>query len=151
MASVISKYEVPIIIMHNQVGTNYKNDIIEAISRFFKESIDIAIKAGVDNKKIILDPGIGFGKTPEQNIHVMNRLEELKVLGYPLLLGTSRKSMIGKILDLPASERLEGTIATSVIGIMKGMDILRVHDVKENLRASQVTDAILRGKKTWIE
>lgn len=151
MASVIAKYNVPVVIMHNQLGTKYDVDIIEAISNFFKESIDIAIRAGIKKDKIILDPGIGFGKTPEQNIHVMSRLEELNELGYPILLGTSRKSMIGKILDLPSNERVEGTLSTSVIGIMKGIDIIRVHDIKENLRTVKVTDAIVRGRKTWIE
>ncbi|SHJ17741.1 dihydropteroate synthase [Geosporobacter subterraneus DSM 17957] len=145
IAGVIAKYGVPVVVMHNQRGTEYSTDIIEEIKRFLKKSIDIALKAGIKKEHIILDPGIGFGKTPEQNMHVMARLDELNDLGYPWLLGTSRKSMIGKILDLPPVERVEGTIATSVMGIMQGADILRVHDVKENLRAAQVTDAIVRG------
>lgn len=151
MAKVVAKYNVPIIIMHNQDGTEYKKDIIESIIDFLKTSINIALSAGIKAENIILDPGIGFGKTPEQNIHVLSRLDELNNLGYPLLLGTSRKSMIGKILDLPAKERVEGTIATSVMGIMDGIDILRVHDVKENLRAAKVTDAIVRGNTPWIK
>lgn len=151
MAEVIAKFDVPVVIMHNQNGTEYDIDIMQSITEFFEKSIDIALKAGIKKEKIILDPGIGFGKTPEQNIHVMSRLEELNKLGYPILLGTSRKSMIGKILDLPSNERVEGTLSTSVIGIMKGIDIIRVHDIKENLRTVKVADAIIRGRKTWTE
>lgn len=151
MAAVVAKYNVPVFVMHNQIGTEYKTDIMEEIKLFFQQTIDIALKAGIAKENIILDPGIGFGKTPEQNILVMSRLEELNEIGYPILLGTSRKSMIGKILDLPANERVEGTLSTSVIGIMKGLDILRVHDVKENTRACMVTDAIVRGTKQWIK
>lgn len=151
MARVIAKYNAPVIIMHNQNGTEYKTDIIESIIDFLKKSIDLALENGISKDRIIIDPGIGFGKTPEQNIQVMNRIDELKILGYPILLGTSRKSMIGKILDLPVNERIEGTLATTVIGIMKGVNIVRVHDIKENLRASKVADAIVRGRKTWIE
>lgn len=151
MASVIAKHDAPVVIMHNKNDTNYDKDIIESIKEFLNNSINIALSAGIDKNKIILDPGIGFGKTVEQNIIVMSRLEELKDLGYPILLGTSRKSMIGKILDLPANERVEGTISTSVIGIMKGIDFLRVHDIKENLRAVLVTDTIVRGIKPWTE
>ncbi|MTI64989.1 MAG: dihydropteroate synthase [Firmicutes bacterium] len=145
MAEVIAKYDVPVIIMHNQNNTEYRNDILKEVMGFLNKSIKIATNAGVNRDKIILDPGIGFGKTPEQNMHVMSRLGELNDLGCPILLGTSRKSMIGKILDLPSEKRLEGTLATSVMGIIQGIDILRVHDVEENLRASKVTDAIVRG------
>lgn len=145
MAKVVAKYKVPVVIMHNQDGTDYKN-MVEDIKEFFKKSIDIAKEAGIKDDMIILDPGIGFGKTPEQNIELMSQLDELKSLGYPILLGTSRKSMIGKILDLPPKERMEGTLATTVLGIAQGVDIVRVHDVGENLRAAKVTDAIIRGK-----
>jgi dihydropteroate synthase len=151
MASVIAKYKVPVVIMHNKINTNYDNDIMEEIKDFLRSSIDIALTAGIEKNNIILDPGIGFGKTPEQNILVMSRLNELNELGYPILLGTSRKSMIGKILDLPASERVDGTVSTSVIGVMQGVDIIRVHDVKENYRAVKVADTIMRGAKPWIE
>ncbi|SHK07214.1 dihydropteroate synthase [Tepidibacter formicigenes] len=144
MANVIAKHNAYVVIMHNQMGTEYKEDIIKSIKTFFKESIKIAKEAGIKDEKIILDPGIGFGKTPEQNMHVMRRLLELNELGYPVLLGTSRKSMIGKILNLPPKERVEGTIATTVMGIIQGIDIVRVHDIKENLRAAKVTDAIYR-------
>lgn len=145
MASVVAKYNAPVIIMHNQKGTEYSKDIMKAICDFFVKSINMALEAGVKKENIILDPGIGFGKTPEQNMIVMSRLGELNDLGYPVLLGTSRKSMIGKILDLPANERVEGTVATSVMGVVQGVDIIRVHDIKENLRAVKVTDVIVRG------
>ncbi len=145
MAYIAAKYHVPIVIMHNQNDTVYEKDMLVEIKDFFKRSLKIAEKAGIDKDNIILDPGIGFGKTAEQNIHLLNRLKEIKDLGYPVLLGTSRKSTIGKILDLPPKERVEGTIATNVIGITQGVDILRVHDIKENLRAAKVSDAIVRG------
>lgn len=145
MASVIARHSVPVVMMHNQDGTDYQNDIMESIIDFFKESIRLAKEAGVENHNLILDPGIGFGKTADQNLEVIDRLEELQVLGYPVLLGTSRKSMIGKILDLPPKERVEGTIATNIIGVTKGVDIIRVHDIKENIRAVKVADAIVRG------
>lgn len=151
MAGVIAKYGVPVTIMHNQIGTEYKTDIMEEICRFLRDSISIAIEAGIKPENIILDPGIGFGKTPSQNMEVMDRLDELNYLGYPVLLGTSRKSMIGKILDLPPEQRVEGTVATSVMGAIKGVDIVRVHDVVENYRALKVTDAIVRGNMPWIE
>ncbi|MEW9124260.1 MAG: dihydropteroate synthase [Thermotaleaceae bacterium] len=151
IAVVAANYDVPVIIMHNQHGTTYLKDIIEEIKIFFQKSIDIGLRAGMKEKHIILDPGIGFGKTPEQNIEVMSRLGELNDLGYALLLGTSRKSMIGKILDLPSDERVEGTVATTVMGIIQGIDIVRVHDIKENLRAAIVADAIVRSKIPWIK
>ena len=108
-----------------------------------KECVKIADKAGIARDKIILDPGIGFGKTYEMNLEAMNHLELFQHLGFPVLLGTSRKSMIGLALDLPVDQRVEGTIATSVIGVMKGCAFVRVHDVKENKRAVQMTEAIL--------
>ena len=145
MAHVAAKYDAPIIAMHNQIGTEYTQDIIASMILFFEKTLDIASKAGIKKEKIIFDPGIGFGKTAEQNIEVMRRLKELHVLECPLLLGTSRKSMIGHILDLPVNERLEGTLATSVIGIEAGVSILRVHDVRENLRAAKVADAIYKS------
>lgn len=144
MASVIAKYDAHVCIMHNQDNTEYDKDIMESIKEFLLESINIAIEAGIDKNKIVLDPGIGFGKTYEQNLEVLKRLEELKVLGYPILLGTSRKSVIGNTLDLPPKERVEGTIATTVLGIRDGVDIVRVHDVEKNLRAAKMADAIYR-------
>ena len=144
MASVAAKYDVPCCLMHNRENKEY-NNIMEDMLEDLKESIKIAKDAGVKDENIMLDPGIGFAKTYEQNIEVMNNLEVIKTLGYPILLGTSRKSMIGLTLDLPVEERVEGTVATTVIGIMKdACDFVRVHDVKENLRAAKMTDAIVR-------
>ncbi|EKQ52189.1 MULTISPECIES: dihydropteroate synthase [unclassified Clostridium] len=144
IAKVAAKYCVPCCLMHNRDNTAYKN-LIEEILEDLKESIKIAKDAGVKDENIILDPGIGFGKTYEQNLETMNNLEKLKELGYPILLGTSRKSMIGLTLDLPVEERVEGTVATTVIGIMKdACDFVRVHDVLENSRAAKMTDAIVR-------
>ena len=144
MASVIKKHNAYVCIMHNQDNTEYDKDIMECIKEFLLESINIAIEAGIDKNKIILDPGIGFGKTYKQNLEVLKRLSELKTLGYPILLGTSRKSVIGNTLDLPPKERVEGTIATTVLGIRDGVDIVRVHDVEKNLRAAKMADAIYR-------
>lgn len=144
MAKVAAKYKVPVVVMHNQDGTDY-SDMVEDVKDFFKESIRIAKEAGVPEELLILDPGIGFGKTSEQNIEMMSKLDEIKAMGYPVLLGTSRKTFIGSILDLPAKERGEGTIATTVLGIAQGVDIVRVHDVSENLRAAMVADAIIRS------
>lgn len=143
MASVVAKYHVPCCIMHNRDNKNYNNLMCDLINDIM-ESIELALKAGVDNANIIVDPGIGFAKNYEDNLVVMNHLEELKALGYPILLGTSRKSIVGLTLDLPVAERLEGTIATNVIGIMKGCDFIRVHDIRANLRAAKMTDAIIR-------
>ncbi|MEG1311932.1 MAG: dihydropteroate synthase [Romboutsia sp.] len=144
MASVIAKYNAYVCIMHNQDGTDYDKDIMESIKEFLSESIKIGIDAGIDSKKIILDPGIGFGKTFEQNLEVLRRLGELNELGYPILLGTSRKSVIGNILNVEPKERVEGTIATTVLGVRDGVDIVRVHDIKENIRAAKMADAIYR-------
>lgn len=146
MIEVAAKYQVPVIIMHNQNNTDYKEDMIEEIKRFLQESIKIAIAGGLKEENIILDPGVGFGKTSEQNMELMASLKEIRDLGYPVLLGTSRKSMIGKILDVPPKDRVSGTVATTVMGIMQGMDIVRVHDVLENAQAAKVTDAIMRKK-----
>lgn len=145
MARVAAEFQVPAVLMHNQDHTEYEKDIMCSMGDFFRRSIEIALKAGVKQENIILDPGIGFGKTPKQNIEVMSRLGELNDLGCPLLLGASRKSMIGYILDLPAPERVEGTLATSVMGVIQGVDIIRVHDVKENYRTVKVADAVSRG------
>lgn len=144
MAKTIAKHDAHVCIMHNQDGTEYDKDIMVSIKEFLEESIAIGIDAGIDKNKIVLDPGIGFGKTFEQNIEVLRRLGELKTLGYPILLGTSRKSVIGNVLNVEPKERLEGTIATTVLGIRDGVDIVRVHDVKENLKAAKMADAIYR-------
>lgn len=143
IAEVAAKYNTACCLMHNREDMNYKS-LMEDMIEDLKESIEIAISAGVRKENIIVDPGIGFAKTLENNLIAMNNLEQLKKMGCPILLGTSRKSMIGLTLDLPVDERLEGTIATTVIGIMKGCDFVRVHDVKENRRAAAMTDAIVR-------
>lgn len=143
MAKIVKKYNVPVIAMHNHDGHEYKKDIIKEISGFFVKTLKIAEKNGIPRDMVILDPGIGFGKTYEHNVEILQRLEELTKLG-PMLLGTSRKSTLGKILDLPPKERIEGTLATTVIGIQKGVDIVRVHDVLENKRCAMVADIILR-------
>lgn len=145
IAKVIAEKNVPCCLMHNRnLETNpYKGNVMEEVLGDLKESIDIALNAGVQKNKIITDPGIGFGKTLSDNLLVMNHVEMLKKLGYPVLLGTSRKSMIGLTLNLPADERVEGTLATTVMGVMKGCAFVRVHDVLENKRAIMMTEAIL--------
>ena len=144
IAEVAGKYNRPCCLMHNRNTTEY-NDLMDDVLNDLRESAGIALAHGVSEDNIILDPGIGFGKTYVQNLEVMNRLERLQELGYPVLLGTSRKSMIGLTLDLPADQRVEGTVATSVIGVMKGCAFVRVHDVKENVRAIRMTEAILHA------
>ena len=143
MASVVSSFHVPVCLMHNRKVAVYE-DLMTDIVSDLAESISLARHAGIEEDKIIIDPGIGFAKNVEENLEVMNRLEELHTLGYPLLLGTSRKSLIGKTLAAPMEERLEGTAATVTIGILKGVDILRVHDVKEMKRVAVMTDAVVR-------
>lgn len=145
MASTAAKYQVPCCIMHNRDNKNYDN-LMEDIAVDLKESINLALDAGVKRENIIIDPGIGFAKNYEQNLIVMNELEKLKKLGFPMLLGTSRKSFIGTTLNLTTEERLEGTMATTVIGIIKGCDFIRVHDVLQNKRAAIMTDAIVRRR-----
>lgn len=139
MASVAAEYEVPVCLMHNRKEAKYETLITDMISDL-EESLQIAFNAGVKKDKIILDPGIGFAKTLADNLEVMKALSEFKAMGYPILLGTSRKSMIGQALDLPVSERLEGTIATTVLGFIEGCSIFRVHDVLENFRALKMTE-----------
>jgi len=144
LAKVTAEYsDVPLILMHNQKGTEYKS-MMDDILTSLEESADKALEAGVRKENIILDPGIGFGKDTGQNLEVMNRLWEFKTLGYPILLGTSRKSMIGNTLDLPVTERMEGTAATVAFGISQGADIVRVHDIREMIRVVRMTDAMVR-------
>lgn len=144
MAKVVKKYNVPVIAMHNQVEKEYEKDIIFSIKEFFKKTYDIAHKNGILRESVILDPGIGFGKGIDENLEVLSRLEELREEGR-ILLGASRKRFIGTILNnLPPQERVEGTVATTVIGIEKGVDIVRVHDVLTNKRAAMVADRIVR-------
>lgn len=144
MADVVARYHVPVCLMHNRDNTEYK-DYPSEVWKDLEKSLAVAQKHGIKKEKIILDPGIGFAKTYEQNLQMMKHLENLCQKGYPVLLGTSRKSMIGITLDLPVTERVEGTLATSVIGAIKGCDFVRVHDVKENLRALRMAEAILHA------
>ncbi len=142
MAAVAAKYDVQCILMHNREDKPYEN-LMEEVKSDLEESIKIAMDAGVKKENIILDPGIGFAKTYEENLMVMKNLKEIRDLGYPVLLGTSRKSMIGNALNLPVDQRVEGTVATTVMGIMAGCEFVRVHDVLENKRACVMTDTIL--------
>ena len=146
MAELVKKSNLPLIAMHNQNDEIYDKDIMLALREFFEKTFKIADKYGIDRDKIILDPGLGFGKNIEQNIEVLSRLNELKDIG-PILLGASKKRFIGKFLnDLPFDERVEGTVATTVIGIEKGVGIVRVHNVLENKRACLVADGIYRKR-----
>jgi len=144
MASVAASLGVPICLMHNRDNTDY-NDIMTDILSELSESITLALKAGVKDENIIIDPGIGFGKTWKQNIIVLQNLELFKKLSFPILLGASRKSFIGKTLGLDVNDRLEGTLAVTAAGIMKGTDIVRVHDVLQNARVAAMTDRIVRS------
>lgn len=147
MADVAANSDVPIILMHNRDNRDY-NDFFSDMVADLRESMQIALNAGVRKENIILDPGIGFAKSHEQNLETMRRLDDIVALGYPVLLGTSRKSMIGRVLDLPPEERIEGTAATVALGIAKGCHIMRIHDVKEMKRVSVMMDAMLKGGST---
>ena len=147
MAEVAARYDLPVVVMHNQSGTAYEKDIVEAMKDFFRESRRIARSAGLAEEKLILDPGVGFGKTAEDNLVVLRRLAELSVwdeVRWPILLGVSRKSFIGAALGLPVQERMEATGAACVLGIASGANIVRVHDVKPIARMCRMTDAILQ-------
>lgn len=144
LAGVIAQAGVPCCLMHNRQTADY-TDFRKELLADLRETVAIAKQAGIADDKIILDPGVGFGKTYEHNLTAINHLEELQSLGYPVLLGTSRKSVIGLTLDLPAAERVEGTLVTTVFGVMKQAMFVRVHDVKENARAIRMTEAILHG------
>ncbi len=141
MAAVVSGSGVCCVLMHNRKEAVY-DDFLSDVARDLGESIGIARAAGIPDEKIILDPGIGFGKTYENNLELTANLQMLKELGFPVLLGTSRKSMIGLTLDLPADEREEGTLVTTVFGVLKGCGIVRVHDVKKNKRAIRMAEAL---------
>lgn len=148
IAEVAATYGAPIILMHNREEATYKGKLLDEVIADLGESVDIALQAGVVRGNIWLDPGIGFAKDTAQNIVTMQGLQEISNMGYPLLLGTSRKSLIGNVLDLPVEERLEGTSATVCYGIEKGCHIMRVHDVKEIARAAKMMD-VLTGKSTY--
>lgn len=149
MAETAAALRVPCCVMHNRnLETHPYHNLMEDVLNDLKESIRLGLDAGVRPEHIITDPGIGFGKTLEDNLLVMKHLERLKELGYPILLGTSRKSMIGLTLSLPVEERVEGTVATTVFGVMKGCNFVRVHDVKENYRAMKMTEAMIYAKES---
>ena len=141
MAAVIAKAGVPCCLMHNRADIAGQLCITDVIDEL-RESVSLAEKAGIAAERIILDPGVGFGKTYGQNLEMLAKLEKLHVLGYPLLLGCSRKSVIGLTLDLPVGERLEGTLVTTAAAVLKGCGFVRVHDVKENVRAVKMAEAI---------
>ena len=145
MAELAAEYHVPVCLTHNRDNTKYR-DFVGEVVEDLRESIAIAEGHGIKKEDIMLDPGVGFGKTYEQNLMIINHLEDIVALGYPVLLGASRKSVIGNTLDLPVAEREEGTIATSVIGAMKGCEYVRVHDVEKNVRALRMTEAVLRAE-----
>ncbi len=161
LAEVAARRKVPVILMHNRskptnaqiqeslggryVGMQY-DDLLEDVKRELLESVALARQAGIPDEKIILDPGIGFGKTVEQNLELLNRLGEIRALGFPILLGPSRKSFIGYTLNLPPAQRLEGTAAAISVGIVRGADIIRVHDVEFMTRVARMTDAIIRPR-----
>ena len=140
LADLAARRGCAIVLMHNQDGTDYRGDLMEEIAGFLRRAVERALGAGVPREKVIVDPGIGFGKTAEHNREVMRRFEELKELGQPILVGTSRKSFIGKLLDLPVDQRLEGTMATVVAAVLRGADIVRVHDVAQMTRAVRAAD-----------
>jgi len=162
IAVVAARHKKKLVLMHNRskpnqaelqsrlggryIGVPYQN-LLQDVKNELLESVQIARNTGVQDDQIILDPGIGFGKTVEQNLELLNRLDELKALGFPILLGVSRKSFIGYTLDLPPEDRLEGTEAACAVGIVRGADILRVHDVQPVTRVARMTDAILHSKR----
>ncbi len=144
MAGIIADTGVPVVLMHNQSHTRY-TDLLPGVIDRLRQMRDHAISAGIEPKNIILDPGFGFGKNAEQNLALLRRLGELRSLGAPLLVGMSRKSTIGYVLDLPVDERIEGTAATVALSVAYGADIVRVHDVKYMARVARMSDAVVRG------
>lgn len=143
IARVAAARGVPLVVMHNRAEPVYQDLTAEVVADL-RAALDRAIALGVDPGNLIVDPGIGFGKTAEQNLFVLRDLGALRVLGRPILLGTSRKSTLGRVLDLPPDERLEATLATTALGIAAGVDIVRVHDVQANIRTARMSDAIIR-------
>ena len=144
MLTVAADADVPVVLMHNQVGTEY-DDLVPDVIGDLRERVNVALFGGVRAENIIVDPGMGFGKTAEQNLEILRRLVEFEELGLPLLVGMSRKSTIGYVLGLPVEDRVEGTAATVALSIAGGADIVRVHDVKEMARVARMTDAVVRG------
>ena len=144
LVRVAAGHGVPIVLMHNRAEARYRNVVAEVLADL-QRALDRALDAGVAWDNLVVDPGIGFGKTPDHNLAVLARLGDLRLLGRPVLLGASRKSTLGKLLDLPPDQRVEATAATTALGVAAGVDIVRVHDVLENARTARVADAILRG------
>ena len=144
MLRVAAEADVPVVLMHNQVGTEY-DDVVPDVIEGMRGRVDAAVKGGVRPENIIVDPGMGFGKTAEQNLEILRRLGEFDTLGLPLLVGMSRKSTIGYVLGLSVEDRVEGTAATVALSIAGGTDIVRVHDVKEMARVARMSDAVVRG------
>jgi dihydropteroate synthase len=145
MAALAAAQVMPLIVTHNRAEARY-DDVVREVVTDLAAALERAEGAGVAESALIVDPGIGFGKTADHNVALLRDLDALRTLGRPVLLGTSRKSTIGRILDLPPEERLEGTLATTALGIAAGVDIVRVHDVGPNVRAARVSDAIVRGR-----
>jgi dihydropteroate synthase len=144
LARVAAQRRVPYVVMHNRTEARYRSVVAEVIADL-QRALDRAVDAGCAWESLIVDPGIGFGKTAEQNLIVLRELRALRLLGRPVLLGASRKSTIGKVLDLPADQRLEGTLALTALGVAGGADLVRVHDVRPNVRAARIADAVVRG------
>lgn len=151
MANVASKYEAGIVLMHiqgtpkNMQENPHYDNLIKEIKTYLKESIKLAEQAGVKKDKILIDPGIGFGKRVEHNLNILKNLKEFKELGKPIMVGTSRKSFIGKVLDLPVEQRLEGSLASMAVSIINGANLVRVHDVRESARVARLVDEIIRS------
>ncbi len=152
MKKIAAECQVPIVLMHikgtprNMQENPYYDDVIEEITKYSRESIQLGINAGMKKENIVIDPGIGFGKRLQDNLNILKNLKKFFILDCPILIGTSRKSFIGKILDLPVEERLEGSLAALAVSIMNGANIVRVHDVKESKRVAGLIDAILKGE-----
>ncbi len=146
LARLAAARGVPLVVMHNRAEPRYE-DLLGEMVADLRAALDRAERLGVPPEHLIVDPGFGFGKTPEQNLALVRELAALRILGRPILLGTSRKSTLGRVLDLPVEERLEATLATTALGIAAGADLVRVHDVQPNVRVARVSDAIIRG--TW--
>jgi dihydropteroate synthase len=147
LARVAAENGVPLVVTQNQRDGRFR-DLLPDLAADLRRSVQVALDAGVERGNIIIDPGVGFGKTVDQNLEIVRRLAELRTLGFPILLGTSRKSFIGLVLDLPAEQRLEGTAASVAIGIANGADMVRVHDVAQMVRVVRMSDAIVRGRRS---
>jgi len=150
LANLAARRGCALVLMHNQDGTEYAGDLMDEIKRVLRAATDNAIAAGVPRERVLVDPGIGFGKTADHNWEVMRRLPELVELGQPILIGTSRKSFIGKLLDLPVTDRVEGTAATVAAAILSGADVVRVHDVRVMMRVVAVADRIRYPSSTSV-